>query len=158
MPSRPANGPAGGPGGPAPVAGQAGLALAHALGIGEDDAVAVVGAPDGFADRLAAALGDRNEVSTDLSQAALYDVIVAFMTWRTEMEDMLGLLRPKMAPACKLWILWPAADPRVAGDLTDQAIREVASSGGLAATGARPIDQTWSAMRLTIRRPASAGG
>ncbi len=99
-----------------------------------------------------------SQVSTDLSQAALYDVIVAFMTWRTEMEDMLGLLRPKMAPACKLWILWPAADPRVAGDLTDQAIREVASSGGLAATGARPIDQTWSAMRLTIRRPASAGG
>jgi Protein of unknown function (DUF3052) len=126
--------------------------LARKLGIGEDDEVAVIGAPDGFADRLAAQLGDQAEIRTEIEESALFDVIVAFVTWQTELEDKLALLRSRMAPACGLWIAWPKRAARVPTDMTDNAIREIALPTGLVDNKVCAIDQTWTALRLVIRR------
>jgi Protein of unknown function (DUF3052) len=133
-------------------AGYAGTPLARKLGIGEDDEVAVIGAPDGFTDRLAAQLGDEAAIMTDIEDAALFDVIVAFVTWQTELEDKLALLRSRMAPACGLWIAWPKRAARVPTDMTDNAIREIALPTGLVDNKVCAIDQTWSGLRLVIRR------
>jgi Protein of unknown function (DUF3052) len=133
-------------------AGYSGTPLARKLGIGEDDEVAVIGAPDGFTDRLAAQLGDEAEIRTDIEDAALFDVIVAFVTWQTELEDELALLRSRMAPACGLWIAWPKRAARVPTDMTDNAIREIALPTGLVDNKVCAIDQTWSGLRLVIRR------
>ena len=59
-------------------AGYSGTPLPRKLGIGEGDEVVVVGAPNGFADRLAALIGDEADIHTDLADAALFDVIIAF--------------------------------------------------------------------------------
>ncbi len=40
------------------AAGYSGTPLPRKLGIGEDEEMAVIGAPDGFTDRLAAEVGD----------------------------------------------------------------------------------------------------
>ncbi len=133
-------------------AGYSGTPLARKLGIGEDDEVAVIGAPDGFTDRLAAQLGDEAEIRTDIEDAALFDVIVAFVTWQTELEDKLALLRSRMAPACGLWIAWPKRAARVPTDMTDNVIREIALPTGLVDNKVCAIDQTWSGLRLVIRR------
>ena len=133
-------------------AGSSATPLARKLGIGEDDAVAVVGAPDGFADRLAAQVGDEADIRTELGDAGLFDVIVAFVTWRAELEAQLGLLRDRMAPACGLWIAWPKRAAKVPTDLTDNVIRDVALPTGLVDNKVCAIDQTWSALRLVIRR------
>jgi hypothetical protein len=137
---------------PEPETGYSGAPLARKLGIGEDDEVAVVGAPDGFADRLAAALGDEAMIRTELTGAPLFDVIVAFMTRRAELEGGLDLLRSHMAPACGLWIAWPKRASRVPADLTENVIREIALPTGLVDNKVCAIDQTWSALRLVIRR------
>ncbi len=133
-------------------AGYSGTPLARKLGIGEDDEVAVIGAPDGFTDRLAAQLGDEAEIRTEIEDAALFDVIVAFVTWQTELEDKLALLRSRMAPACGLWIAWPKRAARVPTDMTDNVIREIALPTGLVDNKVCAIDQTWSGLRLVIRR------
>jgi hypothetical protein len=133
-------------------AGYSGTPLARKLSIGEDDEVAVIGAPDGFTDRLAAQLGDAAEIRTDIEDSALFDVIVAFMTWQTELEDKLPLLRSRMAPACGLWVAWPKRAARVPTDMTDNAIREIALPTGLVDNKVCAIDQTWTALRLVIRR------
>lgn len=133
-------------------AGYPGTPLARKLGIGEDDEVAVIGAPDGFADRLAAELLDQAVIHTELADVPLYDVIVAFMTWQVDLEGTLGELRARMAPACGLWIAWPKRAAKVASDLTDNAIREIALSAGLVDNKVCAIDQTWSGLRLVIRR------
>ena len=52
-------------------AGYSGTPLARKLGIGEDDEVVVVGAPNGLTDRLAAEVGDEAVIHTDLTDAAL---------------------------------------------------------------------------------------
>jgi len=133
-------------------AGYSGTPLSRKLGIGEDDEVVVVGAPNGFEDRLAAAVGDEAEIHTDLADAALFDVIVAFVAWRAELEAQLDLLRARMAPACGLWIAWPKKASKVATDMSDNVIREIALPTGLVDNKVCAIDQTWSGLRLVIRR------
>ena len=126
--------------------------LPRKLGIGEGDEVVVVGAPNGFADRLAALIGDEADIHTDLADAALFDVIIAFVTWRAELEGQLDLLRARMAPACGLWIAWPKRASKVPTDMTDNVIREIALPTGLVDNKVCAIDQTWTGVRLVIRR------
>ncbi len=128
------------------------MPLGRKLGIGEDDEVAVVGAPDGFADRLAAEVGDRAIIRAALEDAPLFDVIVAFVTSRAELQEMTGRLRARMAPACGLWIAWPKRASGARTDLSDEAVRRAARAAGLVDTKVCAIDQTWSALRLVIPR------
>ncbi|MGH3403640.1 MAG: hypothetical protein ACRDRJ_14255 [Streptosporangiaceae bacterium] len=125
--------------------------LARKLGIGEDDEVALIGAPDGFYDLL----GDRPEIAslhTDLADDARYDVIVTFVTARAELEDELPRMRAVMAPACGLWIAWPKRASKVPTDMSDDAVREIALPTGLVDNKVCAIDPTWTALRLVIRR------
>jgi hypothetical protein len=133
------------------TAGYSATPLPQKLGIGEGDAVALIGAPGWLEDALAEVPGVA-EVHTDLGNHALYDVIVAFMSWREDLEAELGRLRDHMAPACGLWIAWPKKASRVATDMTDNVVREVALPTGLVDNKVCAIDQTWSAQRLVIRR------
>jgi hypothetical protein len=138
-------------------AGYSGTPLARKLGIGEDDEVAVVGAPDGFTGRLAAEVGDeavlRDGLDGDgLDSPGLFDVIIAFVTERAELAADLERLRGRMAPACGLWIAWPKRASGLPTDMTDGAVREIALPTGLVDNKVCAIDATWTALRLVIRR------
>ena len=111
----------------------------------------MIGAPDGVADIL----GEQPEIAalhTDLADDARYDVIVDFMTRRAELEAELPRLRRVMAPTCGLWIAWPKKASGRPTDLTDQVIRDVALPTGLVDNKVCAIDETWSGLRLVIRR------
>ncbi|MDA8321520.1 MAG: hypothetical protein M0030_17180 [Actinomycetota bacterium] len=131
--------------------------LSRVLGVGEDDAVAVIGAPDGFADRLTAELLGEAVVHTHLDEAERYDVIVAFVTRQAELAGLLGRLIAQMAPTCGLWVVWPVGTAAVATDLTPDRIQHLAGQSGLAMP-ARPvggpgqprsIHHGWQGIRLT---------
>jgi hypothetical protein len=132
-------------------AGYPGTPLPQKLGIGPGDAVALIGAPGWLEDALAEVTGAA-EVHTDLDGLTLYDVIVVFVSWRAELEAELGRLRDHMAPACGLWIAWPKKTSKVPTDMTDNVVREVALPAGLVDNKVCAIDQTWSGLRLVIRR------
>jgi hypothetical protein len=128
-----------------------GTPLPRKLGIGDDDEVALIGAPDSFYDVLGA-LPEIAALHTDLADVARYDVIVCFVTERAELEAELPRLRSVMAPACGLWIAWPKRASRVPTDMSDDVVREVALPTGLVDNKVCAIDQTWTALRLVIRR------
>jgi hypothetical protein len=132
--------------------GYSGTPLPRKLGIGEDDEVVVLGAPDGFTDRLVAAVGDEAQIRTDIGTAGMFDVIIAFVTWAADLDSQLGLLRSRMAPACGLWIAWPKRASKVPTDMTDDVIRQIALPTGLVDNKVCALDQTWSGLRLVIRR------
>jgi hypothetical protein len=132
-------------------AGYPGTPLARKLGIGEGDEVALIGAPERFEDTLGD-LPDVASLHTNLADDARYDVIVAFVTQRAELEAELPRLRARMAPACGLWIAWPKRASRVPTDVTDQVIRDVVLPTGLVDNKVCAIDDTWSGLRLVIRR------
>jgi hypothetical protein len=132
-------------------AGYSGTPLARKLGIGEGDEIALIGAPEQFEDTLGE-LPDVASLHTDLADDARYDVIVAFVTQRAELESELPRLRARMAPACGLWIAWPKRTSRVPTDMTDQVIRDVVLPTGLVDNKVCAIDDTWSGLRLVIRK------
>ena len=132
-------------------AGYPGTPLARKLGIGDGDEVALIGAPERFEDTLGD-LPDVASLHTDLADDARYDVIVAFITERAELEAELPRLRARMAPACGLWIAWPKRASRVPTDVTDQVIREIVLPTGLVDNKVCAIDDTWSGLRVVIRR------
>lgn len=132
-------------------AGYSGTPLARKLGIGEGDEVALIGAPEWLEDLLRA-VPDVASVRTDLAEDARYDAIVAFVTQRSELEAELPRLRSRMAPACGLWIAWPKRSARLPTDMTDQVVRDVALPTGLVDNKVCAIDDTWSGLRLVIRR------
>ncbi|HEY1621255.1 MAG TPA: hypothetical protein VGG25_26760 [Streptosporangiaceae bacterium] len=128
-----------------------GVPLARKLGIGEDDEIALIGAPDGLYDTL----GELPQVAalhTDLADDARYDVIVAFITRQAELAGELPRLRARMAPACGLWIAWPKRSSKVPTDLTDDTVRELALPTGLVDNKVCSIDAVWTALRLVTRR------
>ena len=127
-----------------------GTPLARKLGIGDGDEVALIGAPERFEDTLGE-LPDVASLHTDLADDARYDVIVAFITQRSELEAELPRLRLRMAPACGLWIAWPKRASRVPTDVTDQVIRDVVLPTGLVDNKVCAIDETWSGLRLVHR-------
>jgi hypothetical protein len=132
-------------------AGYSGTPLPVKLGIADGDEVALIGAPERFEDTLGE-LPDVGSLHTTLADDARYDVIVAFMTQRAELADQLPRLRARMAPACGLWIAWPKRSARVPTDITDHVVREIALPAGLVDNKVCAIDQTWTALRLVIRR------
>ena len=132
-------------------AGYSGTPLARKLGIGEGDEVALIGAPERFEDTLGE-LPDVASLHTNLADDARYDVIVAFVTQRAELEAELPRLRARMAPACGLWIAWPKRASKVPTDVTDQVIRDVVLPTGLVDNKVCAIDDTWTGVRLVIRR------
>jgi hypothetical protein len=132
-------------------AGYGGTPLPDKLGIGEGDEVALIGAPEWFEDTLGQ-LPDLGSLHTSLADNARYDVIVAFMTQRAELEAELPRLRARMAPACGLWIAWPKRASKVPTDITDNVVREIALPTGLVDNKVCALDQTWTGLRLVIRR------
>jgi len=132
-------------------AGYSGTPLPQKLGIGPGDAIALIGAPGWLEDALAEVPGVA-ELHTDLDGGTLFDVIVVFVSWRAELEAELGRLRDRMAPACGLWVAWPKKAAKVPTDMSDDVVREAALPTGLVDNKVCAIDQTWTALRLVIRR------
>jgi len=131
--------------------GYSGTPLPRKLGIGEGDEVALIGAPEWLEDSLRA-VPDVASLHTDLQDDARYDVMLAFVTQRAELEAELPRLRARMAPACGLWIAWPKRASGLQTDMTDNVVREVALPTGLVDNKVCAIDDTWTGVRLVIRR------
>src|ERR1700733_7634497 len=131
-------------------AGHSGTPWPRKLGIGDGDAVALIGAPEWLEDLLGE-VPSVAQLHTDLDGDALFDVIVVFVSWRAELEAELRRPRARMAPACGLWVAWPKKAAKVPTDMSDNVIREVALPTGLVDNKVCAIDETWSALRLVIR-------
>ena len=128
--------------------GYSGTPLPKKLGIKEGHRVAVLGAPQGFAlDLPLAATQQRG-----LTGKQPLDVIVAFVTRRVDLVERIAACRPRMQPAAGLWIAWPKRASKVATDITEDTVREVALPTGLVDNKVCAIDDVWSGLRLVIRK------
>jgi hypothetical protein len=132
-----------------PTTGYSGTPLPQKLGIKEAHRVAVVGAPRGFA---LGALPMGVALQRNLIGKAPLDVLVVFVTRRADLVARIAACRPRMQPAAGLWIAWPKRASGVATDITEDTVREVALPTGLVDNKVCAIDETWSGLRLVIRK------
>lgn len=134
------------------MAGYSGTPLPKKLGIKEGHRVAVIRPPD----RFEKTLGDLPEntalqVGLGSANGRPLDVIIVFVTRRSELERQLASMRRRMAQAGSLWVAWPKKASGVATDMTENVVREVTLPTGLVDNKVCAIDETWSGLRLVIR-------
>jgi hypothetical protein len=51
-----------------------------------------------------------------------------------------------------LWVAWPKRASGVATDLTEDVVRDVALPDGLVDVKVAALDETWSGLKLVVRR------
>jgi hypothetical protein len=80
------------------------------------------------------------------------DAAHVFVTRQAELEAAVALLRPRLAPAGFIWISWPKKSAKVASDVTEDDVRRVALPSGLVDVKVCAVDDTWSGLKLVIRK------
>lgn len=130
-------------------AGYSGTPLTTKLGISEGASAAFVNAPGHFADLLGE-LPAGVTVRTDARSRV--DLAVYFVTARRTLEQRLPALRRIIEPDGMLWVAWPKRASGVATDMTEDVVRAVTLPTGLVDTKVCAIDETWSGLRLVVRR------
>ncbi|MFZ6003694.1 MAG: DUF3052 domain-containing protein [Actinomycetota bacterium] len=134
------------------MAGYSGTPLAQKLGIKPSVRLAVLGAPTGFViDDLPAGVKVRTSARGPL------DVIVSFHTSRADLSARLGALMHALHVDGGLWIAWPKRASGVPTDVTEDVVREVALPTGLVDVKVCALDDTWSGLRLCLRKELRAG-
>ncbi len=129
------------------MAGYSGTPLAKKLGIKAGSRLAVLGAPPGFEIE---ALPEGVEVRT--AARGPLDVVVSFHTSRADLARRLPVLMRAMHVDAGLWVAWPKKASGVPTDITEDTVREVALPTGLVDVKVCAIDDTWSGLRLCLRK------
>jgi hypothetical protein len=134
------------------MAGYSGTPLAKKLGIKPDHRLAVLGAPDGFAiDDLPPGVEPR----TNLRGAS--DVIVSFHKTRGDLLKRVPKLLSGLDVDGAIWVAWPKRASGVTTDITEDVVREVCLPIGLVDVKVCAIDDTWSGLRLCLRKELRPG-
>lgn len=80
------------------------------------------------------------------------DAAHVFVKTRVDLVSAITRLKPLLAPAGFLWISWPKKASGIPSDITEDVIREVALPTGLVDVKVCAIDETWSGLKLMIRK------
>ena len=75
-----------------------------------------------------------------------------FHTRATKLEAELESLRGKLAPDGMIWVSWPKKAAKVETDITEDTIRKVALPMGFVDVKVCAVDETWSGLKLVIRK------
>jgi hypothetical protein len=75
-----------------------------------------------------------------------------FVTERALLEVELRLLLPVLDRAGFIWVSWPKQAAKVATDITEDVIRDVALPLGLVDVKVCAVDAIWSGLKLVIRK------
>ena len=78
----------------------------------------------------------------------MHVVSTAASSLRTKLESY----RERIAPDGIIWVSWPKKSAGVATDITEDTIRAIALPMGLVDVKVCAVDETWSALKLVIRK------
>jgi hypothetical protein len=131
------------------MAGYSGTPLAQKLGIKPGATVVVINAPTNYQKLLGKSASDARFT---IRVGADANFIHFFTKHRAELEKQLDRLRTKLADSGTLWVSWPKKSSGVTTDITEDVIRAVALPLGFVDTKVCAVDETWSGLKLMIRR------
>ncbi len=131
------------------MAGYSGTPLAKKLGIKPGTVISAVNAPRDYA----ALLEPLPENVTFVEQtAAELDVAHLFTRTRSELAELLGRYRRKIKQSGAIWVSWPKRASGFASEVTEDTVREFALPLGLVDIKVCAVDDTWSALKLVVRK------
>jgi hypothetical protein len=132
------------------MAGYSGTALWKKLGYKDGDRAFVEGAPPAYSTML----GLPSDISVQWVRRAQKGItfVHLFSTSRARLEPKLQSLRKSMTLAGMIWVSWPKKSSGVPSDITENVVREIALPLGLVDVKVCAVDDTWSGLKLVIRK------
>jgi hypothetical protein len=135
------------------MSGYSGTPLAQKLGIRAGARLFVHAAPANYAELLAPLPeGVRTVARIDPET----DVIHLFATRQSDLTALLQRALNSMRPDAAVWVSWPKKAAGVPSDITEDAIRALALPTGLVDIKVCAVDETWSGLKLVLRRTERA--
>jgi hypothetical protein len=130
-------------------AGYSGKQTWEKLGIRQGQAVVVIDAPSAYA-KLIGGLPTGAKSSARVVAGA--DMVHLFATDTKALARHLKSLLETIAQDGTIWVSWPRKSSGVKTDITENVIREVALPLGLVDVKVCAVNETWSGLKLVIRK------
>lgn len=135
------------------TAGYSGTPLAKKLGVKPGGRVCLLGAPPGYR-KLLDPLPDGVSFTAKLTRSC--DFVHVFTKSRVELGKALTSFRKTLPPEGVIWVSWPKKASKVPTDVTEDTIRELALPLGLVDVKVCAVDETWSGLKLVLRKELRA--
>ena len=130
------------------MAGYSGTPLVKKLGIREGTAVVAIHPPADY-ERLLGALPAGARIVKSGREPAFVHL---FVRSAAELLAALTRLRKQIRSDGVIWVSWPKKSSKVPTDVTEDVIREIALPMGLVDIKVCAVDDTWSGLKLMIRK------
>ena len=131
------------------MAGYSRTPLPQKLGIKPGTIVVAIDPPDHYRKLLEPIPSGVNFASRAVGKTKFLHL---FVKERRVLQNHLQSLRHKIAEDAAVWISWPKKSSGVATDITEDVIRSVALPLGFVDIKVCAVDETWSGLKLMIRR------
>ena len=131
------------------MAGYSGRPLAAKLEIKAGWTVLVRNAPGGYRGLLE---GLPEDVTVAEELAGEVEMVHLFTRSRAELEAALPELLARIRQDGTIWVSWPKRASGVPTDVTEDTVRAVALPLGLVDVKVCAVDDTWSGLKLVIRK------
>ena len=79
-------------------------------------------------------------------------IVHTFATKKAKLATTLAVSRKSLAPDAAIWVSWPKKSAKVATDITEDVVRAVALPLGLVDIKVCAVDETWSGLKLVLRK------
>ena len=130
------------------MAGYSGTPLPHKLGIKPGTTILVINEPLKYRKLL----GKLDQVTFSNRIRGNSDFVHLFTSRRNELQKKMSILRNKISDNGTIWVSWPKKSANLPTDVTEDVVREVALPLGLVDIKVCAVDETWSGLKLMIRR------
>ena len=130
------------------MAGYSGTPLPQKLGIKPSLTVVTINAPTNYR-RLLGTIPEGVTFFDRLKPDSSF--VHVFIQKRSELANSLSVLREKIADTGTVWVSWPKSSG-VPNDVTEDVVRAVALPLGFVDVKVCAIDETWSGLKLMVRR------
>lgn len=131
------------------MAGYSGTPLVKKLGIKDGNKIFLANAPSDYL-KLVSPLPEGVKVLSRISSGT--DMVHIFSTKKHHLNKTLRATLPKLKQDGIIWVSWPKKSAKVPTDITEDTIREVAFPLGLVDIKVCAVDDTWSGLKLVIRK------
>lgn len=135
------------------TAGYSGTPLVRKLGLSEHHHALFIDLPDGPLEALTEAVATAERIAGNgRAGAESYAAVLIFAKERWILNAWLRPLMNLIERDGMIWVAWPKRASNVPTDITEDTVREEALPLGLVDIKVCAVDQTWSGLKLVIRK------
>ena len=137
---------------PKSASAYSGTPLPKKLGADKAESVMLLHAPTGFEMLIC---GDDGTPRIRRGGRGQADLVIWFVTSRSELTARIAVVKQSVAEGGGLWIAWPKKASGVVTDVSEQAVRDTGLANGLVDYKVCAIDETWSGLLFRTRHYAA---